>query len=117
MIVLRLQKVGRKKSYTYRVVAVDNRQAVNSRKVKEILGWWDPKQDKFSLDKGRVGYWLKQGAQISDSCHNLLVKGGVIKGKKKAIKIKKKKGQEPKEKEGAEGTEETIKEADKEEKI
>lgn len=89
MIVLRLQKVGRKRSYTYRVVAADKRQSVKSGKVKEILGWWDPKKDQFSLKKEKIEYWLKQGAQISDSCYNLLIKGGLIKGKKKPITIKK----------------------------
>ncbi|MGE4554971.1 MAG: 30S ribosomal protein S16 [Candidatus Paceibacterota bacterium] len=94
MLILRLQKVGRKKDYTYRVVAVDSHFSAKSGKVKEILGWWDPKKDKFSLDQERIKYWLNQGAQVSDSCYNLLVKGKVIEGKKRPIKIKKKKKEE-----------------------
>ncbi|MDD5760728.1 MAG: 30S ribosomal protein S16 [Candidatus Pacebacteria bacterium] len=100
MLILRFQKVGKKKDYTYRVVAVDSRFSSKSGKVKEVLGWWQPKTDKFSLDKERVDYWLKQGAQISDSCYNLLVKAKIIEGKKRPIKIGKKKAKEGKRAEG-----------------
>ena len=97
MLILRFQKVGKKKDYTYRVVAVDSRFSSKSGKVKEVLGWWQPKTDQFSLDKERVNYWLKQGAQVSDSCYNLLVKATVISGPKRPIKTKTKKTKEKQE--------------------
>jgi len=102
MIILRLQKVGRKKDYTYRVIAIESRFSAKSGKAKEILGWWDPRKDKFFLDKERIKSWLNQGAQISDSCYNLLIKGKVIEGKKRPIKIKIKKEDGKEKKESAE---------------
>ena len=91
MLILRFQRQGKKKDFTFRIVAVDSRFAANSGKAKEILGWFNPKTDKFELKKDRILYWLNQGAQASDSCYNLLVKAKVIEGNKRPIKIKKKK--------------------------
>lgn len=103
MLTLRFQRHGKKKDFIYRVVAIDSRFSVRSGKVKEILGWWNPKTDKFSLNKERILYWLKQGGQPSDSCYNLLVKANIIAGPKRKINIKKKK---EKQKEEGQQTEE-----------
>jgi len=94
MLTLRFQRVGKTHDTTFRIVAVDSRFSSKSGKVKEILGWWDPRQDKFELKKDRIDYWLKNGAQASDSCFNLLIKAKIIKGKKRPVVIHKKKVKE-----------------------
>ncbi len=94
MLTLRFQRVGKKHDTTFRVVAVDSRFSSKSGKVKEVLGWWDPRQNKFELKKERIEYWLKNGAQASDSCFNLLIKAKMIEGKKRPVVIHKKKAKE-----------------------
>lgn len=94
MLTLRFQRVGKTHDTTFRIVAVDSRFSSKSGKMKEILGWWDPRQDKFELKKERIEYWLKNGAQASDSCFNLLVKAKIIEGKKRPVVIRKKKVKE-----------------------
>jgi small subunit ribosomal protein S16 len=94
MLTLRFQRVGKKHDTTFRIVAVDSRFSSKSGKVKEVLGWWDPRQDKFELKKERIEYWLKNGAQVSDSCFNLLVKAKIIEAKKRPVVIHKKKTKE-----------------------
>jgi ribosomal protein S16 len=91
MLILRFQRQGKKKDFIFRIVAVDSKIAVNSGKTTEILGWLDPKTNKFELKKDRILYWLNQGAQVSDSCYNLLIKTKIIEGEKRPIKITKKK--------------------------
>ena len=98
MLTLRFQRVGKKHDTTFRVVAVDSRFSSKSGKVKEVLGWWDPRQDKFELQTERINYWLKQGAQVSDSCFNLLIKAKIIEGKKRPVVIHQKKVKEGEEK-------------------
>ncbi len=88
-------------------------------KAIEYLGWYNPLSKKYSLKKERISYWLSQGAQTSDSLYNLLVKDGIITGKKKIIKIKpQKKAKEEKKSEDSltEADQQTAKE-DKEVEI
>jgi len=96
MLTLRFQRQGKKRDFIFRVVAVDSKIAINSGKSKEILGWWDPRINKFELKKERILYWINQGAQPSDSCYNLLVRAKIIEGKKRPINIRKKKVKEVK---------------------
>jgi len=97
MLTLRFQRQGKKKDFIFRIVAVDSRFSSKSGKAKEILGWWDPKKNKFELKKERIEHWLKNGAQVSNSCFNLFVKSGIIKAKKRPIRIRKSKKAEAKE--------------------
>ena len=60
----------------------------------EDLGWYNPRTDKHEINKERVSYWLKTGAQVTDTVHNILVSAGVIEGKKIAVH------KQPKKKEG-----------------
>ncbi|MDD2677943.1 MAG: 30S ribosomal protein S16 [Candidatus Paceibacterota bacterium] len=113
MLILRFQRKGKKRDSIFRVVAVDSRMAVTKGTPKEILGWWDPRKNKFDLNKERILYWLSQGARQSDSCHNLLVKAGIIKDKKIAINLRKKKNK----KEGEEQIKEIKTQEPAEEKI
>ena len=94
MLTLRFQRHGKKRDFIFRIIAVDSKIAVNSGKSKEILGWWDPRINKFELKKERILYWISQGAQPSDSCYNLLVRAKIIESKKRPINIRKKKVKE-----------------------
>jgi small subunit ribosomal protein S16 len=72
---IRLRRMGGKNDAFYRVVAQDSRCAPTGRFI-ETLGWYNPKQEgvNFSLNIGRIDYWLGTGAQISDTTASLVEK-------------------------------------------
>jgi small subunit ribosomal protein S16 len=75
MVVIRLRRAGSKKRPFFRVVVTDSRAARDSSFV-EILGHYNPrtKPAVVDIDTERVGYWLKQGAQPSDSVRTLIAR-------------------------------------------
>ena len=70
---IRLARTGRKKIVRYRVVVADGRMKRDGRFLENI-GIYDPQANpktfQFKLD--RVAYWLKQGAEPSETVANLL---------------------------------------------
>lgn len=113
MLIIRFQRQGKKKDFVFRIIAVDSQVAINSGKAKEILGWYNPKTKKYELKQERIQYWLKQGAQVSDSCFNFLIQAKMIEGKKRPIKITKKKVKKGQSVEGAEQLQKEISTEDK----
>lgn len=74
MLMIRLQRVGKRNSPAYRVVLMDARHAAKSGSFLEILGSYNPQQGgALSLKKERISHWLSNGVQPSDTMHNLLV--------------------------------------------
>ncbi|HAV63906.1 MAG TPA: 30S ribosomal protein S16 [Verrucomicrobiales bacterium] len=65
---IRLKRVGSKNQPIYRVVVTDSRSPRDGRFIEEI-GSYNPtlKTDKFRVDLGRADYWLKNGAQASET--------------------------------------------------
>jgi ribosomal protein S16 len=51
----------------------------------EILGSYTVKSDVVTIKKDRVLHWIKNGAQISDTAHNMLVKQGIVEGRAKNV--------------------------------
>lgn len=78
MLKIRLQRIGKKKQAHFRVV-VQEHSLTPGGKYLESLGYWNPHQDIFHFDKDRAEHWLKQGAQVSDTVRNLMLKHSVIK--------------------------------------
>ena len=75
MVAIRLRRAGSKKRPFFRVVVTDSRAARDSSFV-EILGHYNPrtKPAVVEVDKERVDYWLKKGAQPSDSVRTLIAR-------------------------------------------
>jgi small subunit ribosomal protein S16 len=73
MLAIRLARFGAKKKPTYRVVVIDKERARNSRSV-EVVGHYNPVANpaQVELDHERINYWLKNGAQPSDTVSRLL---------------------------------------------
>lgn len=93
MLIIRLQKVGKIHTTTFRVV-VTEKTAGPRRQYLELIGTLDRKTKKLNLNKERILYWISKGAQPSDTVHNLLVKEGIITGTKKPVhKLSKKEGE------------------------
>ncbi|OGF85630.1 30S ribosomal protein S16 [Candidatus Giovannonibacteria bacterium RIFCSPLOWO2_02_44_8] len=83
MLMIRLQRVGRRNDPSFRVVITDSRNSTKSGKFIEIVGNHDTRhKDKIRLDKERILYWISKGAKATDTIHNLLIRNGIIAGKK-----------------------------------
>ncbi len=115
----------------FRVVLQEKTRSPKSKAV-EILGSYNPhtpeRKDQVVLKEERIKYWLGEGAQPSNTMHNMLVEFGVIEGdKRRSVQPKLKpaeegaEGEAPAEggdapKEDAPAAEEKKEEAPKEEK-
>jgi small subunit ribosomal protein S16 len=78
MVRLRLQRTGRKKRPSYRIVAADSR-APRDGAFLEIIGHYDALTDPVTLviDEEKALKWLKTGAQSSATVTSLLRKQGI----------------------------------------
>ncbi len=102
MLIIRLQRVGRKNDPSFRVVVTDSKNGTRSGKYLEVLGSYDARKGKASLEKERISHWISMGAKTSGTMHNLLVSHKVVKGKKVNVLPQMKKVEAPKEAASAE---------------
>jgi small subunit ribosomal protein S16 len=89
MLAIRLQRLGKKKQPTYRVIVSEKHKDTQAGSL-EILGHYNPQREpaEIVLDQERIKHWLSVGAQPSNTVHNLLVNAGILKGdKKKSVVI------------------------------
>lgn len=83
MLKIRLQRVGRKHEPVFRLVLTDSKNSPKSGRTLETLGSYDSRRgDKAEFNNERINHWMKQGAQVSETVHNLLVDKKIISGKK-----------------------------------
>jgi small subunit ribosomal protein S16 len=70
---IRLARFGAKKKPTYRLVVIEKERARNSRAV-EVVGHYNPvaQPKQIHIDHDRVEYWIKNGAQPSETVGRLL---------------------------------------------
>ncbi|HYO83493.1 MAG TPA: 30S ribosomal protein S16 [Bryobacteraceae bacterium] len=73
MLMIRLARFGAKKKPTYRLVVIQKDRARDSRAV-EIVGHYNPVSSPkvVSLKRERIDFWMKNGAQPSDTVARLL---------------------------------------------
>ncbi len=100
MLAIKLQRIGKKKQASFRVVIAEKRSKMSN--PLEDLGFFNPHSDKLEIKKERISYWLGKGAKPTDTIFNLLIKAGILTGPKKAVHKKPKKekteGEQPKKK-------------------
>jgi small subunit ribosomal protein S16 len=89
MLVIRLQRIGRKHQPSYRVVVSEKRSKLQGPPVED-LGFYNPFTKQFGVEKERAHHWLTVGAQPTPTVHNLFLKHAITEGKKIAIHFKKK---------------------------
>lgn len=82
MLMIRLQRVGRRHDPSFRIILTEKERAAKTGNYIEMLGSYDARSDKRSVDGERVKYWMSKGAQLSDTAHNLFVTEKIIEGKK-----------------------------------
>src|SRR5665647_1404458 len=88
MIVIRLTRVGKKNSPSYRVVVADKRRAVK-RKFIEIIGNYNPTliPKQLVIAKDRALFWIEKGAQPSDTVRNLMCNLDILPKKERVKKV------------------------------
>lgn len=75
MLAIRLTRQGAKKKPFYRVVVAEKRAKRDGRFV-EIVGHYNPCREpaQLELKLDRISYWIKCGAQPTDTVKNLIRK-------------------------------------------
>ncbi len=76
---MRLMRMGKKKSPSYRVVVVDGRAPRDGRYIEQI-GRYDPQQDPslVEIDNEKAATWLSKGAQPTEAVEKLLNISGAL---------------------------------------
>jgi len=77
MLKLRLQRTGRKKKPTYRVVVIEHSRRRDGRPV-EYLGYYNPLTKKSYFNVEKIKKWLACGAKPSPTVFSLLSKSKII---------------------------------------
>ena len=75
---IRLRRLGAQKRPFYRIVVTDQRNARDGRFI-EVIGKYHPLEEPslMEVDEERAMYWLRTGAQPSDSVRTILTKVGL----------------------------------------
>ncbi len=97
MLVIRFSRVGKRNHAQFKIVVAEKTAPIKGRFVEQ-LGSYDPHLKQTVIKEDRVKHWMDNGAQVTDSVWNLLVKEGVVKDKKRALTLTPKKSKEGEEK-------------------
>lgn len=71
MVKLRLRRTGGLRKACFRIVAADARSPRDGRFI-EVLGHYDPRHEDEKINLERAEYWLKNGAQPSDTVLSII---------------------------------------------
>ena len=77
MLVIRMQRTGRKGHAQFRVVVQDSRRTPTSGKIVANLGHYNPHSKELVVDKEKAAFYLEHGAQPSERAARLLKNNGV----------------------------------------
>jgi small subunit ribosomal protein S16 len=79
MVKIRLRRMGAKKNPYYRIVVADSLSPRDGKCIEEI-GSYDPltEPSTVKVDAERAKYWIKNGAQPTDTVKALLKKAGAL---------------------------------------
>jgi small subunit ribosomal protein S16 len=89
MLKMRLQRIGRKNNPSFRVIVTDSRNAPSRGRHVDLIGSYDPRQDRIEIDAEKAKHWIQNGAQVSDTVYNILVAKKIVEGRKKNVLPKK----------------------------
>lgn len=84
MLVIRLQRTGRRNQVAYRIVVAEHSAPVKGR-VVDSVGMYNPsEQKKINFDAAKIEDWISKGAKPSDTVASLLKANG-MKGMEKFV--------------------------------
>jgi len=77
VLVIRLQRTGRKNQPSYRLVVAEHSKPVKGKHI-EIVGSYNPSEGKkFTFKQDRIEHWISVGAKPSDTVAGLLKFNGM----------------------------------------
>jgi small subunit ribosomal protein S16 len=82
MLVIRLFRVGKKNQPSFKVVVTDKRRPSRGGRFVEEVGFYNPLTKQTNLKAERIKYWISVGAKPLATVFNMLVKEGIIEGRK-----------------------------------
>jgi len=77
MLKLRLKRIGRKRSPSYRLVIMENNYRRDGRPIEEV-GYYDPISKKYNFDATKIKKWLSCGVKPTKTVFNLLKKAEIV---------------------------------------
>jgi len=77
MLKLRLKRIGRKRSPSYRLVIMENTWRRDGKPIAE-LGYYDPISKKHSFDIINIKKWLSYGVKPTKTVLSLLKKAEIL---------------------------------------
>lgn len=77
MLVIRMQRTGRKGHAQFRVVVQDSRRTPTSGKIVAQVGTYDPHSKAININKERAQHYLDHGAQPSERVVVILKSEGI----------------------------------------
>ena len=76
MLMLKLQRIGKKHQAAFRVVVGEKRSKLNGKQLEDI-GWYNPRTSEARINAARAEHWLQHGAQPTNTVKVLLKKNGI----------------------------------------
>ena len=77
MLKLRLKRVGRKRSPSYRLVIMENSCRRDGRPVEEV-GYYNPISKNYKFNEEKIKKWLSYGVKPTETVKDLLKKADMI---------------------------------------
>nr|YP_010264527.1 ribosomal protein S16 [Vandenboschia striata]UIO59676.1 ribosomal protein S16 [Vandenboschia striata] len=77
MVKLRLKRYGGKQRTTYRIIAIDVQSRRQGKAIKEV-GCYNPRNGQIQLDVSAIIYFLKKGAQTTQTVHHIIRRANVL---------------------------------------
>jgi small subunit ribosomal protein S16 len=81
MLMIRLQRTGRRNDPAFRIVALEKTSSPKAGTYTDLLGTYNPRTKALTVAGDRVQKWISQGAQLSPTLSNLLIRNKIIEGK------------------------------------
>lgn len=79
-----MQRIGKKGQAYFRLVVTEHTTRPKG-KYLELLGSYDPHKNSLTAKADRVKHWMSQGAQLSPTANNLLLKNKLIEGEQVTV--------------------------------
>ena len=77
MLKLRLKRIGKKRSPSYRLVIMENTFRRDGRPIDE-LGYYNPITKQYKFDADKINKWLSYGVKPTETVSSLLKKAEII---------------------------------------
>ena len=77
MLKLRLKRIGRKGSPSYRLVIMEDKMRRDGRPIDEV-GYYDPIVKKYQLNADKIKKWLNYGVKPTETVLTLLKKAEIL---------------------------------------